>query len=462
VSLFRWIAASNIRLAIAALIGIALGVLLAPPAAEFIRYRSTSPVQNLLIKTGFAFAVLATATFLAILLADRLFPGRWRDRVILGRRVASSAPDDSLDAVKGQRSYFLQFSALIVAFSVLCGGAMDRFTHIFSDNEYTRTTLRGDDVERKLAIIAELAGGRTEADVHNALELLDTVWRDDRQPLEVREASLDALAEVLEYLVQSIETWRAEGRTESWQGTIVLDLRRAFAADLRGAHANVPPTLRPYLSYLLGVLQDVQANPLFEAELRAYPSDETREWRGAVAALGAARQARLLPVVTSLLSATRSDAAYTLVAWAEKEAIRAFYRANAEPERAPASEQEAIAVATSFFVGELASATPARRCIAAELLRFTGHGAARDPLLAAFDAPDAATLMCGQVRAEVPGGGDTWIGSIDESLRARVVQAIATISQGDEVVAAWVAAKRQDKTLDETVEALIAELATRK
>lgn len=461
-TLFRWIAGSTTRLALFALGGIAAGILLAPPAAEFVRYASTSPVTNLLIKTAFAFAVLATATLLAILIGDRVFPGRWRERVILGRRVAPSAPDDTMEAVQGLKSYYLQFSVIIAALCIVGGVSVDRGTQLFSDSDYDRTTLRGDSVERKVAIIRELAEGRTEPDVHHAIELLDTVWRDERQPAEVREAALDALAEVVEYLVRSVETWLSEGRTDSWHGALVVDLRRTLAPDLRALHPTAPAPLRPYLSYLLGALQDVAANPLLEAELVAHPEEASREWRGALAGLGAARQSRLLPRIVSLLEAGRTDGAYVLVAWATKEAVRAFYRGHADPERAPEDEAEAIARATAFFVSELQTATPERRCIAAELLRFTGHAAARDPLLAAFDLPIARQTACAQARAEVPGGGDAWIGTVDESLQARIVQAIATLARGDARISAWVQDKRAAGGLDETVAALLEQLAAQR
>ncbi|TNF27149.1 MAG: hypothetical protein EP329_19975 [Deltaproteobacteria bacterium] len=457
-SLFRWIAGSQVRLAIAALIGVAVCVFVSAPAADYIRYASTSPVTNLLIKTGFAFLILATATFLAILVGDLVFPGRWRERVILGKRVAPVAPDDTLEAVKGLKSYYIHFSVMIAAFCVAGGGAIDNATHMFSSSEYTRTVLRANDDTQKLVILTELAGARTEKDVANALEILDTVWRDDRQPIEVRKAGLAALGDQIGYLVGAVETWRAEGRRESWQGELVLKLRKTLADDLRKLLPGAPPELRPLELYLLGQLQDVQANTLFLEELASSPDDTSPQWQAAMGALGAAHQASLLPQIVSKLDKARGDEAYNLVAWATQESVKSFYRAYAEPEEAPEELKKAIAAAVTFFSGELTADSIERRCVAAELLRFTGHVAARDALFAAFDAPNAKGAYCGQAKANVPAGDPGWIGTADELLRARFVQAIATISKGDLEIEKWIKAKLAAGGLDETTEALLKEL----
>lgn len=458
-SLFRWIAGSRIRLAIAALIGIAACVFLAEPAAEFIRYRSTSIVQNLFVRLGFAFLILSTATLLAVLVGDLVFPGRWRERIILGRQVAPTAPDDSLEAVKGLKSYYIHFSFIIAAFCVAGGMGIHSSTQLFSSRDDTRTTLRGDDVERKLMIITELAGTRTEREVSSALEILDTIWRDERQPTEVRRASLVALGDLLDYLVQAVETWRNEGKRESWQGDLVLKLRQAFADDLRRYQPGAPTSLRPLVTFLLGAVQDVRANELILNELVAYPDDASDEWRAAIAALGAAHQADLLPTVVDRLDAGRSDAAYTILAWATQELVKSFYRAYGEPEKAPEPLKAAIDRAVTFFGGELVAESPERRCIAAELLRFTGHVAARDPLFAAFEAPGAKDIFCGTAKAEAPAGTPGWIGTADESLRARIVQAVATIARDDPKIGEWIQARLAAGGLEETVEALLQQLA---
>jgi hypothetical protein len=459
VSLFRWIAGSRVRLAIAALIGIAACVFLAAPAAEFIRYSSTSIVQNLFVRLGFAFLILTTATLLAVLVGDLVFPGRWRERIILGRNVAPTAPDDSLEAVKGLKSYYIHFSFMIAAFCVVGGVGIHSSTQLFSSRDDTRTTLRGDDVERKLMIITELAGTRTEREVNSALEILDTVWRDERQPTEVRRASLVALGELLDYLVQAVETWRTEGKRESWQGDIVLELRQAFADDLRRFQPGAPASLRPVVTFLLGAVQDVRANELILNELVAYPDDASDAWRAAIGALGAAHQADLLPAVVDRLDAGRSDTAYAILAWATQELVKSFYRAYGEPEKAPEALKEAVERAVAFFGAELLAESPERRCIAAELLRFTGHVAARDPLFAAFDAPGAKDIFCGTAKADVPAGNPGWIGTGDESLRARIVQAIATIARDDAKVGEWIRSRLAAGGLEETVEALLQQLA---
>jgi len=458
-SLFRWIAGSQVRLAIAALIGIAACVFLSVPAADYIRYTSTSPVENMLIKLGFAFLILATATMLAILVGDLVFPGRWRERIILGKRVQPVAPDDSLAAVKGLKSYYIHFSIMIAAFCVAGGGAIDSATHMFSSSEYTRTVLRGNNDQQKLVILTELAGSRTEADVANALQILDTVWRDERQPMTVRVAGLSALGEQVDYLVQAVETWRSEGRRESWQGELVLKLRQSLADDLREFQPKSPAELRPLATYLLGALQDVRANPVILADLIAYPDDTSEEWKAAMGALGAAHQAALLPHIVERLDADRPDDAYYLVAWATQEAIKSFYQAYSEPEDAPDELKRAIAEAVKFFSAELTVESIERRCAAAELLRFTGHVDARDALFAAFDAPGAKGAFCGQAKAPVPAGNPGWIGTADELLRARIVQAVATISKGDLEVEKWIDGKLEAGGLDETTEALLKELS---
>lgn len=459
--LFRWLASSRVRLTIAVFIGLGACVLLASPAADFIRYRSSSPATNLVIKTGFAFLILGTATLLAILVGDRVFAGRWRERVILGEHVVPDAPSESLEALKGMKSYFLHFSVLVAVFTMGGGIAIDGATRIFSDSDYNRTTMRGDAVERKLAILVELGGARTEEDVAEAVELIDVVWRDGRQPLEVRVASLEALGEIVDYLVTSVEAWRREGRIQSWQADSLVALRQTLAGELRTFHPTAPPGMRAHVTYVLGGMQDVRAADLLVAELTAYPDPASDEWLSAIVALGSSRQATALPHVAAHLDAAHADPAYMAVAWATQELVRAFYSAWPNPEDArdvPEGLVEAVARVTAFYGAELNAATPARRCVAVEVLRFTGHLDAREPLMAAFDAPETAGVFCSQVKVEVAGGVPGWIGAIDESLRARIVQALATISQGDGELAAWLRERLARGGQDEDVTVLLQQL----
>lgn len=460
-NLFRWLASSRVRLAIAVFVGLGACVLLASPAAEFIRYRSTSPASNLLIKTGFAFLILGTATLLAILIGDRVFPGRWRERVILGKHVVPDVPDESIEALRGMKSYYLHFSVLVAIFTMGGGIAIDGSTQIFSDSDYNRTTMRGDAVERKLTILVELGGARTEADVAEAVELIDVVWRDDRQPIEVRIASLSALGEIVDYLVTSVEAWRREGRSQSWQGDSLVALRQTLAGELRAFHPTAPPGMRAHVTYVLGAMQDVRATDLLVAELTAYPDPTSDEWLSAVVALGSSRQATALPSIAARLDAEHADPAYTALAWATQELVRAFYFAWPNPEEArdlPDGLIDAIARVTAFYSAELNAASPARRCVAVEVLRFTGHLDARAPLMAAFDSPETAGVFCSQVKVEVGAGVPGWIGAIDESLRARIVQAIATISAGDDELTGWFKERLERGGQDEDVTVLLQQL----
>ncbi|PIE19651.1 MAG: hypothetical protein CSA66_02215, partial [Proteobacteria bacterium] len=330
-SLFRWVAGSTLRLAIATALGLGLVFGAAQPLTDHIRHQSTSPVGDMLLLTALAFVILGTATSLGVLVGDALFPGRWRERVILGRNIALAVPDDSIEAVRSLKSYFLHFSVLVVVFIIASiwgfNALTDGFFAEFQRFGRIRSTLRSDSVEPKLSVLAELADWRRDDEVPGALELLDTVWRDPRQPEAVRAKSLDSLARLGVYLNDSVDQWRQDNRQRSWQGDSLVNLRRGLAPALREAIPGASPALRPALVSALGSLRDPRSTELLLAELDAYPDESSAEWRAAAIALGRSRTGSALEGLTKVVTARpdRAGEPAVILAWAVREVTQGWY-----------------------------------------------------------------------------------------------------------------------------------------
>ncbi|MCB9733817.1 MAG: hypothetical protein H6745_14550 [Deltaproteobacteria bacterium] len=414
------------------------------PMAQFLRYESRSVVTNMLILLGYAFLVLGAATLLAILVGDLWFPGRWRERVILGRRVApidASEADDPIKALRAQKSYFLQFSALVAVFVGLAVFAFQKGTGFSLEESYQRTTLRSDSVEPKLELVSELGEQRRDDRVPQALEILDSVWRDETQPLEVRRAALTALGQVGDYLSDAVDRWREQGRRTSWQGETLTGLRASLAPALRKFHETAPPSLRAYVTYVLGAIHDDESRALFLNDLKAFPDESSDEHRTALLALGVARQLEALPDVAALANdgKERDDDTFALLAWVARELMFTFqrYYQKTDEDDIP-EEMRAAAERLWRYYGEVAATGAAeRRCTAAVVLTQARDVRLREVLFRAFDAPGAGEIICGYARVTAVTGTVRTLGEDGQELRQRLIDALALVSLGDDVVTRW-------------------------
>lgn len=463
--LFRWLASSRLRLLVASLVLAGLVVAVTGPMAQFLRYESRSVVTNMLILLGYAFVVLGAATLIAILVGDLVFPGRWRERVILGRHVLPEvAIEDMADPIRGLRatkSYYVQFSALVAILVGFAVFAFQKGTGFSLEESYQRTTLRAESIEPKLGLIEELGEQRRDDRVPQAIELLDSVWRDETQPLAVRKAALVALGQVGDYLSDAVDRWREQGRTRSWQGDTLIGLRASLGPALQRFHETAPPALRPYVTYVLGAIHDDEARGLFLKELEAFPDESSPEHRTALLALGLSRQIEALPEVAALVDGEHDAASFALIAWVARELMYTFHRyyQSTDEDKIPEPLRAAVEKLWRFFGEVAASGAPERRCIAAVVLAQSRDLRLRDVLFKAFDAPGAAEIVCDYGRIEAVTGTMRTLGEEGQELRHRLIDALALVSLGDDVVTRWARARlTQGGGLSENVRYLLNDL----
>jgi predicted flap endonuclease-1-like 5' DNA nuclease len=463
----RWFAGERWRLAAAAalLLGVLLGV--GPVATAWIWDESSSHLANLLILLGLAFALLGFGGAVATLVGDVVFPNRWRERVILGRRVAGPADDalDSPDTVRGMKTYMLPFSALFVVaiagagfgFDAASGGFLKQYQRFGS----LRTTLRSDDTAGKLESLSALAGERRENRLMPILELLDLTWRDPRQPDEVRSAALAAMGKLVAYLSDAIDSWMAEGRQDSWQQSRFAELRETLAPQLREARERAEPARAVELTHLLGLLRDLGSEPALIAHVTDRTAAGTPGWRAAVIALGRMRTFAAFEAVVPLATWTElDDEAWFAVAFAMQALAREYHRnrPDLEESRIPEREQEALSKAVSIWAPLLSEGADTHRCVATMVALYLRDARMRDPIIAAFDAPAGADMLCPSVPVDVGLGRREYVAE-QGFFRRRLIDALALIALGDPEVKAFVDRRiARGADLEPTVKALLEDL----
>ena len=159
--LFQGLAKTRLRLVIAAVLATGAWYGATFWVAGFVNGRSTSVELNVVVIAASMLLLLASSYIGAMLFGDLFFPGRWRERVLLGRKVDTNpGADDSLDVARHQ-NFNLQFLiavAVIIAgnyygANLVTGDYMDEY----HDVGFLLTRLRSDVATDKTAALAELS-----------------------------------------------------------------------------------------------------------------------------------------------------------------------------------------------------------------------------------------------------------------------------------------------------------------
>ena len=464
--MIRWFASSRTRLA-----GVIVGLLavifaVGPVATDYIWQESSSHLVNLLLLLGLAFALLALGAAGATLVGDLAFPNRWRERVILGLRVPppADADLDSPDTIRGMKTFMPQFSIIFALLTAATGFTFDRVADGFLTRYQRfgslRTTLRSDDTAGKLDSIGRLSAERRENRVAPILEALDLTWRDPRQPDEVRSASIAAMGALVVYLTDAIDSWNADGRQDSWQRTHFADLRERLGPQLRAARETAPAARAVDLTYLLGLLRDTPSEPALIRDATDRQKVNTAIWRASVVALGRLRSFAAFEAIAPVAGwPDLTDESWSAVAWSTLALANAFHKARPELDESRLSDAEAKVLkdTIAIWAPQLITGSEARRCEAANVVKYLRDSRMRDPLIAAFDAPAGAAMVCKTLPVDVGLGKSAWTAE-QGFFRRRLVDALALIALGDETIKAWVTKRLADSDdLDGSVKALLAD-----
>lgn len=415
----------------------------------WIRGEATSNATILLVLLVYALLVFGIVGGLVILLGDRLFERGWRQRLVGGTPPEVHTPP---------RSHVLGFSALFVVGVIGMGALSEAATGgVFAEYRAKgakRVTLRSDDGAQKLEVIENLAAERREERVMVAVELLDEVWRNPREALEVRRAALGALGELMAALNGAVDQWRLEGKPGRWQEVFATELRRHLAPELVAAYRNGQggqggdAALRADIGRLIGLMRATEVEGvLLETLSRARPADPRVEpdadWVAAVQSLMELRTSRALFAVGVEIARRDelADGAVALLALAVSKLVSAYHfaRPDLDERTMPEAEREALSQVVESWLDALAAPSLPKRCAAAVVLQRTRHGAALEPLIAAFDGAERGA-MCATEVVELGLGRGEALGA-NLLLRHRILDAIAVLAADDPRVKAWVAEK---------------------
>lgn len=146
-----WLAKTRRRLFLGAIVITSLFVSLGVLTAGFMRYRSQSTTVNLVLISVCMLALMLTAFVHSLLVGDLIFPGRWRERVLLGKKFDVGEDDDVISAVGTMKdrsmAFYLVVALMLVANYGLYSLSTDDFFGYYSSYGYELTLLRSADSE---------------------------------------------------------------------------------------------------------------------------------------------------------------------------------------------------------------------------------------------------------------------------------------------------------------------------
>lgn len=443
----RWLAKSRLRLATAALLLLGLAFGSARPLATWIRDASDSPSEVMGLLLAFVSALLLGAFCLAVLAGDRLFPHRWRERVVCGYDVP--LPADVLP-----KSHVLGFSVVLVGVVAILSAVVETVTGgFFAEYQrigHKRTILRSDNTELKRKLLVDLGEVRLQHQVEDALLLLDMTWRNERQPEEIRTLAVMSLGRQVDELIASIESWRKEGVHDHWEIDRVKALRRDVAPEMRAAIEGDPSGIGPHLALSLGKLRDRASLPLLLDRVKRGARAPDELFRASALALGLVRDPDALAPLARLAPDVAPEG-FTPFAWAVAEIARHYV---------PESDK-----AVDAFFGELVSLfaarldgdrDPAVRCACLHVLRATGDDRIVEPLLRAFDS-EGSDGTCAVAYVDVDDRAPR-VMALEEPFRLRVLQALAHVVLGDDRFVAWAKERVSDERYSHTIRTNLAEM----
>jgi hypothetical protein len=443
----RWLARTRLRLASASLVALACFFGLALPLAGWVRDTSRSVSTDMALLTLWLLTLLLGAYCVAVLIGDRIFPHRWRERMVLGDDVPPPEAENDLLPPPIPKSHGLAFSlifvGLVVAGVLMAESITGQFFSEYQRIGSKRTVLRGDNEPLKLTLIGELADKRLEGESRDALRLLDTIWRDDRQSDEVRDAALMALGRLAFSFDTSMAAWAREGVRDHWELELLRELRQQIAADLRGTLTSASAGRARHILLTLGkIREDASFEPIAQRVV-AEAESPSPTLGAAVLALGLLRDPRGIKPLLDVAPRLANTTYFRDLAWSIGRISLSY-----PPHSDPAIDAQFGELAV--VLGRLTQEGPLeRRCDAAYALRLTGDARIAAPLMATFDSSaDAGNCDAGYV--ENDGLAPEMVGAT-EPFQLRVLKGLAEVAVGNAEVISWLRSRKEDPRFSEYI-----------
>jgi hypothetical protein len=453
-NLFRWLAASTRRLTILACVSLSLVLGTASVLSSWIREESSSMVLDMGILTGYVALMLAAALALAVLLGDRLFPYRWRERVVLGIEVPPPDAEDPMLPPVLYQTHLGAFTMLLLTLIICLSGVLEVATSgLFAEYQkvgHMRTILRTENTALKLELLAELSQARRETNIESALTVVDLAWRDKRQPPAVRKAGLNALGRLSYSLATSMDSWLKQGIDEHWELEVLRHLRSSVAPELRSRFPTESEPLGIAMTLALGKMRDWRSTDALAQYVKEHASDPDARTRAAISALGLSRDAQVLGRLTEIAETLYPTKAFLELSFATGDLIRNY---------APGLNDDIDAVFPEIVkvYAKLGKDKPfEHQCLAMDVLRKTGDARVTEHLFAAFEQ-EGAEAICPTVSAEIGEQAPALIVAT-EPFRLRIIRGLAMVAVGNDEVTAWAEARKDDEQYSEFVRGQLREM----
>ncbi len=149
-----WIARTRRRLLVSAAVATALFLGWAWFTAGFMRDTSSSATVNLWLITATVLLLLVVSFVGAMAVGDLIFKGRWRERVLLGKKIEHGDGEDVESTMGGLQDrtmpFYLTVAAMIAVNYVGYSAATQNFFGYYSDYGYEVTLLRSADADDRI------------------------------------------------------------------------------------------------------------------------------------------------------------------------------------------------------------------------------------------------------------------------------------------------------------------------
>lgn len=440
VSPLQLVAGSRRSLIISFVVGVVPLCGVAWAAADYIRESSGSPSLDLLLITGWMLSALLVAIIGALAIADVLFTPGWREVNILGKRLDLSEEDaDMAMAGASTRSQALPLAGLVivvlVALVMLTHTITQGFLSWYGVYGYATSTLRGDNADRKVAILEEMTRAQDDRLIQYTEMMAGQLEAPDAA---VRLQAVWSLGEVARRMARSIELMERGEKGAKWVyslnewllANVEPRLSKAFQDSSAGERGRA-------LAFALAAIRSPDRFGLFRSYLERPDRDPEIVREIVVGLSNSPKPSHAAGLLRPLLLG--DDAQLVgLAAWS----IGEMYGLGTG-----GADEEPIDEAIVAVLRQRLTTLPFEgQCLVMDaLVRIRAEQLAK-PLFTVFESIAPTDRRC--QRLEVARKFEAPLSvSKEEEAREKVLKALAAIAEGNPIVTSWLRSKADDESV---------------
>ncbi len=439
--LLKLIATSRTRLA-ASFVALLVPVLgYAVGAAGYIRYDSSSPSFDLALITFWMLLALLAAGVGALLAADLLFPPGWREVNVLGHHPQATDEEVSIEnlgaATQSRTLHFAVIFVLILGAVVYVSHlATGQFLNWYARYGYATSTLRGDNLERKLAILEQMTRAQDDRLIEFT-NMMTGVLTDPASEDALQVQAIWCLGEVGRRMERSIEPMEMGEEGGKWGVRLRQQLRDEVEPIIL-ARLNVEPARSEAqaLVYALGHLRNAPARRVFK-DLVANATTDLLIKREIIKVMSSAKPKEGFDVLRPLLL-TDDQELVGLTAWSVGEM---YGYGTGSADEAPADPR-----LVRILRRRLPHLTFDVQCIALDALQRVRAESLDRVLFQLFESVQPVDRRCPRQTLERRFRSPVLL-SKEEEYREKIVKTLATIADGNDKVHLWLREKSRDESV---------------